>query len=324
MISRVVRMVVGGLMWIGCATTGPPNSPPQLDQPITLETESGAIHGSLNLPGSPAPVPVAMIIAGSGPTTRDGNVQGMPGNDAYRQLAEALAERGIASVRYDKRGIGESAPAAPSEADLRFEHYVDDAADWIRMLADDSRFSQVTVIGHSEGSLIGMIAAREAGADAFVSIAGVARKASDILRDQLRPSLPAALMEQSDEILRELDAGETVEGVPGELFALFRPSVQPYLISWFRYEPTADIAQLDIPVLIVHGTTDVQVPVAEAEALAEAAKNARVQIIEGMNHVLKPVSGSVAEQQSSYFDPALPVAPELVTAVADFVGEVAR
>ncbi len=321
---RAIAVALVGAMMMGCATTRPPGGPPQLDQPITLETADGTIHGSLNLPGGASPVPVALIIAGSGPTTRDGNVQGMPGNDAYRLLAEALAEQGIASVRYDKRGIGESAAAADSEADLRFEHYVEDAASWIRMLDRDPRFSRVVVVGHSEGSLIGMIAAQEAGADAFVSVAGVAQNPADLLRDQLSAALPAPLMTQSEEILTELEAGRTVEEVPGELFVIFRPSVQPYLISWFHYQPTEEIARLDMPVLIVQGTTDVQVPVAEAEALAEAAPDARVEIIEGMNHVLKRASGSAAEQQTSYFDSSLPVVPELVAAITEFVHEHAQ
>lgn len=318
---RAVAAALIGAVVMGCATTGQTSGPPQLDQPISLETEDGTVHGSLNLPGAGPPVPVALIIAGSGPTTRDGNVQGMPGNNAYRLLAEALAERGIASVRYDKRGVGESAGAAGSEADLRFEHYVEDAAGWIRLLAADPRFSRVTVIGHSEGSLIGMIAAQQADADAFVSVAGVARNAADLLLDQLAAALPAPLMAQSEEILAELEAGRTVEDVPGELFVVFRPSVQPYLISWFRYEPTEEIARLNVPILIVQGTTDVQVPVAEAEALAAAVPDAEVVIIEGMNHVLKRSSGSVAEQQPSYFDPSLPVVPELVSAVAQFMHE---
>ena len=290
------------------------------DLPIVLETPTGRIHGSLELPAATAPVPVVLLIAGSGPTDRDGNIGGLPGrNDGHRMLARELAQRGIASVRYDKRGIAASGAAATAEADLRFEHYAQDAAGWIRMLRQDPRFSTITVAGHSEGSLIGMIAAREAGADGFISIAGIARRASDVLRSQLAPTLPANLMAESERALTALERGDTVAAAPAELAALFRPSVQPYLISWFRYLPSEEIAKLRIPTLILQGTTDVQVAVAEAEALARARPEARLRIIEGMNHVLKPVSGGLAEQQPSYFDPTLPLAPELVEAIADFV-----
>jgi hypothetical protein len=92
----------------------------------------------------------------------------------------------IASVRYDKRGIGDSVAPGMKEADLRFEMYVDDAAAWITKLRSDPRFSTITVIGHSEGSLIGILAASHAKGDADVSIAGIAKPAGQVLRDQLR------------------------------------------------------------------------------------------------------------------------------------------
>lgn len=322
--GRFAAALILSLVGNGCASAPPPPAPPAaapvLDEPISLQTPTGEIHGSLNLPGGAGPVPVALIIAGSGPTDRNGNILGAPGsNDAYRMLAAALAERGIATVRYDKRGIGASASAARAEAELRFEHYVEDAAGWLRKLQEDSRFSSVTAIGHSEGSLIGMIAARQADADAFASVAGIARRASDVLRDQLRPNLPPELSARNEQILQRLERGETVDSVPPELFALYRPSVQPYVISWFRYLPAEEIARLEMPVLIVQGTTDVQVAVTEAEELARRRPDADLEIIEGMNHVLKRVSGGVAEQQPSYFDPSLPVVEELVEVVAQFI-----
>lgn len=302
------------------AASSSPARSPTLDVPIALETATGTIHGSLDLPGGEGPVPVALIIAGSGPTDRNGNILGAPGgNNAYRMLAEALAARGIATVRYDKRGIGASGAAAASEAELRFEHYVEDAEGWLRMLREDPRFSTVTVIGHSEGSLIGMLAAERAGADAFVSVAGVARRASDILRDQLSGNLPPELQERNERILQRLESGAMADSVPAELMTLYRPSVQPYVISWMRYLPADEIARLDVPVLILQGTTDVQVGVAEAEELSRRSPGARLEIIEGMNHVLKRVGGPPAEQQASYFDPSIPVVEELVEVMAEFV-----
>ena len=171
------------------------------------------------------------------------------------------------------------------------------------------------MIGHSEGSLIGMVAARQAVADAFVSIAGAGRPAAEILRGQLQRALPSGLYGRSEEILQSIERGDTVAEVPAELAALFRPSVQPYLISWFPYAPADEIGKLEVPVLVVQGTTDVQVGEEEARALAGGSSGSRLVVIEGMNHVLKQVSGGVADQQSSYFDPALPIVPELVEAV---------
>lgn len=300
------------------------------EQPVKLETPTGAVHGTLLMPastaGKPAPVPVALLIAGSGPTDRNGNTQGIPGtNDSLKLLAQGLAARGIASLRYDKRGIGESAAAAPSEADLRFETYIDDAAAWVRQLDADPRFSIVTVVGHSEGSLIGMIAAQRSPADAYVSIAGLARPASQVLRTQLEGKLPPELKKESDRILAELEAGRTApENVPQPLAPLYRTSVQPYLISWFRYTPTQEIAKLAVPVLVAQGSTDLQVTADEAKALVAAKPGAELVILEGMNHTLKAAAGDQAQQMKAYTDPSLPVVPELVERLAGFIEGVKR
>jgi pimeloyl-ACP methyl ester carboxylesterase len=141
------------------------------EQPIALDTAGGKVAGTLRLPPGAAKAPAVLIIAGSGPTDRDGNVAMLPGhNDSLKMLAEALAQAGFASVRYDKRGIGESRAAAPDESQLRFDTYVTDAAAWIAQMKADPRFSSVAVIGHSEGALIGMLAAERAGASAYVSL----------------------------------------------------------------------------------------------------------------------------------------------------------
>lgn len=302
----------------GCADPViPPPREPARDHPVRLETATGTLHGTLLLPEGAGPHPVALIIAGSGPTDRNGNSALLPGaNHSLKLLAEGLAERGVASLRYDKRGVGQSAAAGPRESELRFDTYVEDAAAWLRQLRGDARFSTVSVVGHSEGSLVGMLAARQARADAFVSVAGVARRASEVLRDQLRPQLPPELWSESERILAALEAGRTADSVPEALDVLYRPSVQPYLISWFRYTPAAEIAHLRVPVLIAQGTTDVQVAVAEARALKEAKPDAELLVVEGMNHVLKLVPADPAAQQASYSNPSLPVAPALLEATA--------
>lgn len=289
------------------------------DVDIVLDTPTGQLAGSLLLPAAKAPVPVALIIAGSGPTDRDGNSRMLPGrNDSLRMLAQALAQAGIASVRYDKRGIGASASAMGSEAALRFETYIDDAAGWIARLKSDPRFSTVAVIGHSEGALIGMVAARQAAAAALVSIAGAGAPLPAVLRRQLADKLPPELQKENERILGALERGETVEQVPPLLAALYRPSVQPYLISQFRYLPAERIAALAVPVLVVQGTTDIQVGVADAQALGKASPRASLAIVEGMNHVLKKVPADGA-QLASYGDPSLPLAPGLADTMTSFL-----
>ena len=292
------------------------------ERAVALNLPTGILYGSEIVPTLAAPFPVVLIHAGSGPTDRNGNSRSLPGaNNSLKLLAEALARNGIASVRYDKRAIGESAKAATSEADLRFSTYVDDAAGWVKQLRADKRFSKIVITGHSEGSLIGMLAATQAGTDGYVSIAGIAQSADDVLRVQLKPKLPPDLYADAERCLITLKAGKTCENPPPALASLFRPSVQPYLISWFKYAPRNIIGSLKQPVLIVQGDRDTQVAVTEANALKVAAPGARLAIIGGMNPVLKIVGDDAELQKRAYSDSALPVAPEMVDAVVKFVRE---
>jgi uncharacterized protein len=294
-------------------------------QPITLRTATGDILGSVVVPAGAGRHPVVLIIAGSGPTDRDGNspIALGPGKtlhtDAYKLLAEALAAQGIASVRYDKRGIAASARAMAGmkESDYRFDMGVDDAAGWLRMLRADARFSRIVVAGHSEGSLIGMIAAQRAPADGFVSLEGAGRPAADVIRAQLVAG--GAPPEMFEAALDSLVAGRTIENTSPALASLFRPSAQPYMISWFRYDPAAELKKLSYPTLIIQGTHDVQVSAADASKLA-AAPGAKLLTIDGMTHVLKIGPADAAAQVAGvYSDPSVPVAPELVAAIVAYV-----
>lgn len=316
-----LRNVFGALAFAVLATAAHAAAP--ADTAIVLDTPTGKINGSLLMPAAKGALPVALIIAGSGPTDRNGNSPMLPGaNNNLMLMAQALGEAGFASVRFDKRGIAASKAAAPQEAQMRFDGYVDDAAAWISMLRRDPRFSSVVVVGHSEGSLIGMLAAQKAGASGFVSVSGAARSAADILRTQFAGKLPPPLAARNEAIIAGLENGQTTADLPAELAGLYRPSVQPYLVSWFKHVPTASIASMKMPVLILQGTTDTQVAVSEAEALKKALPQAQLVVVPGMNHVLKMVDSTPAAQTASYSDPALPLAPALLTALVQFMGAV--
>lgn len=312
----------------GRAVTSPelPPAPSVVtEEDATLATSTGDIVGTVKLPAARFPVPVVLIIAGSGPTDRNGNSPVFPGpNNSLKMIADALAGEGIASLRYDKRGIAGSRSAGRSEDQLRFDHFVSDAEAWIKQLRADRRFSTITVAGHSEGSLIGMIAARQANADGYISIAGVGRPSTEVLMEQLSAQLPAPLLAQARDIIARIEAGQKPDSVPMILNALFRPSVQPYLTSWFAFNPATEIAKLSIPVLIIQGTTDLQVKVEDANRLAAAKQGARLVTIEGMNHVLKAVSGPLPQQLPSYSDSSLPVAPRLIDEVVGYVRALPR
>lgn len=284
--------------------------------PFNLTTPTGTIMGTLLMPGGSSKIPVVLIIAGSGPTDRNGN-NPMMKNESLHMLAQGLAAKGIASVRFDKRGIAASASAGKKEADLRFDDYIQDAIAWIELLKKDTRFSKVIVAGHSEGSLIGMMAANGR-ADGFISIAGAGKAANQILKDQLATQ-PAMVKDPSYRIIDSLVLGKTVSDVSPMLFSLFRPSVQPYMISWFKYNPVTEITKLSIPVLIIQGTQDLQITTGDADALAAAKPTAKKVVIQKMNHVLKIVEGGQAENVASYSNPSLPVSEELVKEVVSFV-----
>lgn len=101
-------------------------------------------------------------------------------------LAYALAQNGIASVRYDKRGVGASRYAGFDQQNIRLTHYAKDAARWIKELKADRRFSRVVVVGHSEGSIVSLLAASDgAQIDGIITIAGVGRSLDQVLKDQL-------------------------------------------------------------------------------------------------------------------------------------------
>ncbi|AYC33268.1 alpha/beta fold hydrolase [Pseudomonas cavernae] len=290
-----------------------------LQRPISLDTGSGELHGTLLLPKSPEAVPVALLIAGSGPTDRNGNNPDGGHNDSLKRLAQALAKHGIASVRYDKRGVAASRAATPDERDLSVEQYVADAVAWSHQLKADPRFARLILIGHSEGALIASLAAEKAGADALVSLAGSSRPIDQVLHEQLQFRLPPPLLARSDALLASLKAGQVDDAVPDELQVLFRPSVQPYLISLFRYDPAAAFAQLRIPALIVQGSHDIQIGVKDAQALKAAKPDAELLLIDGMNHVLRIVPDDVRRQLASYNDPQLPLARQLSEGVIEFI-----
>ncbi|WP_282126951.1 alpha/beta hydrolase [Marinifilum flexuosum] len=291
----------------------------QKEESYNLQTETGELKGSLLLPERDQKLPVVLMISGSGPTDRNGN-NAMMQNNSLKMLTEGLSKHSIASVRFDKRGVGESKGAMVSEADLRFEHYVNDVKEWIAKLQKDGRFSEVIVLGHSEGSTIGMIAIQDMKVAKYISVAGPGFAAGDIIRKQLKAQ-PPVVLQQAEPVLAKLEKGELVEDTPAFLAALFRPSVQPYMISWMKYDPSVEITKVSCPVLLVQGTTDIQVKVEDVEALAKANPKVKKLIVEGMNHVLKEAEADRMKNFQTYNNPELPLKSGLLEGIVAFVKE---
>ncbi len=292
---------------------------------VSITRDFGSLHGTLLQPAQGAET-AALLIAGSGPTDRNGNGQNIRSN-SYLYLAEALEKAGIASLRYDKRGIGASRydnPADLREEDLRFDDFVDDAAACVDYLAAKG-YRRIVLVGHSEGALIALrVAQNNPKITAIVHVAGAGYPLGDILKLQLAQQLMTvdpALMIEANGIIDRLARGQQVENVPPMLTSLFRPSVQPYMISSLVLNPCKLIATQRIPILIIQGDNDLQVTVDNAEALAKAHPRAQKTIIPGMTHTLKHSdSRDFAGQMSSVYSNAdLPLDPTFAAAVIDFI-----
>jgi pimeloyl-ACP methyl ester carboxylesterase len=290
--------------------------------PVVLPSEPAPLHGTLLTPEGPTRA-IAVILPGSGPTDRDGNSPGGLVASTYRLLAEGLAEQGVATVRIDKRGVAGSAAAAVAEQDLTFQTYIDDARAWAAEAARVTGRPCVWLIGHSEGSQIALAAAQDGNESVcgLVLLAGAGRPAGVVLREQFQAGLPPALLAPAFAALDELEAGRTVTDAPAELAGLFRPSVQPYLISWIGLDPVDLIEDYAGPVMIGHGSTDIQVGMVDARALSAARPTARLVVWEGVNHVLKVAPADRAANIAVYSDPNLPLAPGVVEDVAAFILE---
>ncbi|KDP94414.1 alpha/beta hydrolase [Brevundimonas sp. EAKA] len=289
---------------------------------IAMPAQPAPLHGTLLTPENASAVGV--ILPGSGPTDRDGNSPMGVSASTYRLLADGLAAQGIATLRIDKRGVGQSAAAGGDEFDLRFDAYVADARAWAAEAAGRAGKPCAWLIGHSEGALIALKAV-EGGDDpesskvcGLILLSGAGRPAGAVIREQLA-ALPEPMKAQAFSALTELEAGRTVADTPPALAALFRPSVQPYLISWLPLDPAALIAAYAGPVFIGQGTTDIQVGVADAQALAAADPQATLKLWDGVNHVLKTAPADRAANIAAYSTPDLPLAPGVVEDVAAFI-----
>lgn len=293
------------------------------ERSVSIDGGQAPLYGALITPDSAEPGPAVLLIGGSGPTDRDGNSRLGPTPNTLRMLADELAAAKVATLRFDKRGVGQSAPALAAEADLRFGVYIDDAVAWARFLAAQPRVTCVVLLGHSEGALIAAMAAQRTPVCGVVSVSGAGRPLGEVLENQLRAQLPPAAIAQVEKVLSALRDGRTVPGVPAT-DPLFRPSVQPYLISQLAIDPSAELRAAKAPVLILQGDNDLQVSVEDARALAAARPDAQLEILSGVNHVLKPAPADRAGNLAAYTDPTLPLDGRIAPLIARFVASKAR
>ncbi len=285
---------------------------------VRIKTPELSLAGTLTIPTDQRqPLPVVLWIAGSGQTDQNGNSGAGYKTNMYRQLADSLLKQGIALLRYDKRGVGSSKVSDRTLLNRSVDDMVTDAVAWIRYLQVDKRFSRVIVAGHSEGSLVGMLAAKQTKANGFISVAGAGRNITGVLKVQLQ-DLPDSLRAVAYHDLDSLRAGQSVQRPPMALMSLFHPRIQPYVISWMRYDPAVEVKSYAGPVLILQGKHDMQVAVTEAELLKAARPDARLLLFDEMSHILKNGPNDRLGSFATYNQPDLPLTTGLAAAIAEF------
>lgn len=276
-------------------------------------------EGTLTRPRDSLYSSLVIFIQGSGPTNRDGN-QPMMKNDGIKKMAHRLAENGISSYRFDKR-IFKMDKFRIQEENLRFEDFVEDVKAIVEYFKTEDAYGKIIIAGHSEGALIGTLAAQEAQVDAFISLAGAGRSIDEIIVEQLAKQ-SAELSENARQAFDEISAKGKTNNYNPYLESIFRPSVQPYIASWMKYDPAEEIAKLDIPVLIVNGSFDIQVDTVDAEILHKAHPGAKLEIIKNMNHIFREINGDNLENTKAYNESHRPLHPELIPLLIDFIASI--
>jgi len=271
------------------------------------------IDGTLLTPESVENPPLVILIPGSGPTDRNGN-QSFMKNDMLKKLAEGLSENGIASFRYDKR-IVKQLRTRNLDKNIRFDDFVTDAKSVVNHFKPS--YKSIIIAGHSQGSLVGLLAT-EVGVDGFISLAGAANSIDQIILEQISKTAPYFIAD-TKRVLEVLKSGQTTTDFPQPLSSMFNLEIQPFMINWMQYNPKELIKDLEIPVLILNGTKDLQVNSTEAQLLKEAKEDAELFIIENMNHLLFEINGDDLVNSKSYNDKTYPVMPEVIERIVDFI-----
>ena len=289
-----------------------------VDRPVQTGHGAQALHASLLMPGGRVTPAAVLMINGSGPGDRDGNdIKGGQRSQSTKLLAQALAERGVISLRYDKRGNGESAGAGDAAT---FSQTVDEAAGWVRVLARQPGVRCVVALGHSEGALVATLVAHKVRLCGLVLISGASMNLGDLIESQnaLARRSPE-LIARFHAIIQAMRTGGPVGDVPKGYDSLFGPKAEPYTRSEIAIEPTAELAKVKVPVLVVQGDNDLQVSVDDARRLAAAA-GVQPVIIPGATHVLKLApTKDLRANFMTYVNPNLPLAPGVAGAIGDFV-----
>ncbi len=282
---------------------------------LTLKNGEIELPGTLSLPEFQSKLPLVIFIHGSGNIDRNGNQAGVGVNANYiKALSDSLNKRGIAFYRYDKR------TATPSNLDklggITIMNFIADVKIAIDHFKNDPRFNSLFLIGHSQGSLVGMLSITPE-IKGFISIAGPGQTIDNTIMEQLHNQNPD-LAKLAEEHFTELKKTDTILSVHPFLMQLFKPQNQSFIKSWMVLDPVAEIKKINIPILLLNGEEDLQVTEKDFQRLKEAQPNAKGELVPQMNHVLKDVY-STSENQKSYFQENYPLSSKLVDLITVFI-----
>ncbi|HLV40440.1 alpha/beta hydrolase [Xanthomarina sp.] len=287
-----------------------------ISEEILIMNDSVKLPGTLTYNKDLKSQSLAIFIHGSGNVDRNGNQAGVNIKANYiKELADSLNARGIAFYRYDKRSATEENLRFMMK-DLNFDRFVDDANLAVNNFKDDKRFSSITLIGHSQGSLVAMLAAQK-NVDKYVSLAGISEDMGSFIINSYK-QVSQEMSDMTKEQVNELKETGTIENVDPALAHLFSKPNQRFFITWMAYNPSEEIIKLNMPVLILNGTKDLQVKVKEAEKLHVAKPDSELVLIENMNHVLKDIEKD-ENNMKSYFSPDYPLSSKLVNTIEAFI-----
>lgn len=275
------------------------------------------IDGTLLIPNETTSPILAIIIADSGPTDRNGN-QNFQKNNVLKKLAEGLSKQNIATFRYDKR-IVKQIRKGNVDPNITFDDFITDANAVVDYFASQNKYSKIVLIGHGQGSLVGLATSKDQ-VDQFISLAGSGKSIDNVIIDQITQMDPA-LEKDTKRAFESLKNGQITNDYPQALSGMFSTDVQRFMMSWMNYNPQELIKSLEIPVLIINGSKDLQVPVSETELLKNSSSTATTKIIENMNHVLFIIEGKELENSKSYNESFRPISTELITELLDFINK---
>ena len=283
---------------------------------MTIWNNKIQLIGTLSFTETTDKQPLIIFVSGSGNPDRNGNQLQMNIEPNYiKMLCDSLNQKGIASFRYDKRNVTNDNHKYILKRYV-FTDLVDDVRAIIKTFASDERFNEIILLGHSQGSLVSIMAINK-DVDKFISLAGLGQSADKAIVEQLKKQSDI-LAEAAASHLEELRTTGSILEVNPFLTGLFARQNLEFLISYIKIEPEEEIRKVSIPTLILNGDRDSQVTVADAERLYKAKPDARLIIIKNMNHVLKHVEDD-AQNMDSYYNADVPLADTLIETITAFI-----